>query len=371
MSAESIEISVEVPGGQDYCVDIGAGLLEQLPRLLGERGSWHRVAVISDTTVFELYGDRVCEAFDRSGISSERFTFPPGEGSKTRESWARLSDEMLSFGFGRDSVVVALGGGVTGDLAGFVAATYLRGVPVVQVPTSLLAMIDASVGGKTGLDVPAGKNLVGAFHAPLRVVVDPVVIQTLPLAERKRGLAEGVKHGAIRDLGYFEWIGDEYRAILNADVDALERLVEASVRLKASVVAADEREAGLRKILNFGHTLGHALEAASGLTLPHGEAVSIGMVLEARLGEMIGVTATGTSDRLEALLSCIGLPTRPDENLDPETIVALTQTDKKVRGGQVEYVLLSELGAVSEGDGWARAVPASAVLELLDSILAP
>ena len=240
--------------------------------------------MVADRTVAELHGPRVRDGFAAAGLRASLFDFPAGEAHKTRESWAELTDAMLAAGLGRDAAVLALGGGVTGDLAGFVAATYMRGVPLVQLPTSLLAMIDSSVGGKTGVDTPAGKNLVGAFHP---AAAGGGRHGGAAHAARRRSCARGwrrrIKHGAIADAGYLEWIEPSARADPRGwSRRASSTLILRSVEIKAAVVARDEREAGPRKTLNFGHTIGHAVEALSGFRLLHGEAVAIGMVVEAR-----------------------------------------------------------------------------------------
>jgi 3-dehydroquinate synthase len=272
---------------------------------------------------------------------------------------------MLRAGFGRDSAVVAVGGGVTGDLAGFVAATFMRGVPLVQVPTSLVAMIDSSVGGKTGVDVPEGKNLVGAFHSPRLVVVDPEVSVTLPREERAQGLAEAVKHGAILDPVYLADLEGDIPCVLNGEVGATGRVVVRSIEIKAEVVSKDERESGLRKVLNFGHTIGHAVESALGYRLPHGSCVALGMVLEARIGEALGVTRSGTGETLKGLVALLELPTELPPGLDPETVLAFTRSDKKGREGRPRYVLLAQAGQVASGADWAREVPDDLVLSVL------
>ena len=234
-------VQVSTGLGPDYPVIVEPGVLDRLPDLLGEFAPAHQYALISDDTVFGLHGDRVTSLLAGTGMQVEPFTFPAGEASKTRDTWAELTDRMLNARFGRDSVVLALGGGVTGDMAGFVAASYMRGVPVVQIPTSLVAMIDASVGGKTGVDTPAGKNLVGAFHPPRLVLADPELVTTLPRAERAQGLVEAVKHGAIMDLPYFEDLERSMAFLLEAESQPLTRAVVRSVDLKASVVSEDER----------------------------------------------------------------------------------------------------------------------------------
>jgi len=350
----------------DYPVVVGSGALSRLPELVSPRLRAHRWAVISDATVAALYGDAVLGSLEAAGQEARLFTFPPGERQKTRSTWAELTDALVEAGFGRDSAVVALGGGVTGDLAGFVAATFLRGVPVIQVPTSLVAMVDASVGGKTGVDVPAGKNLVGAFHPPRLVLADPETASTLPRRERAQGLVEALKHGAILDERYFDDIEASLPRLLEGEIEATERTVFRSVELKAAVVGEDEREAGYRQILNFGHTIGHALEAASSYELPHGSAVAMGMILEARLGERLGVTEAATSGRLRRATEALGLPAVLDRSTDPTLVSRFLGADKKRLEGRVRFVLLRRLGSVDAEGGWSRSIPQEEVRAVLE-----
>lgn len=342
----------------DYDVIVEPGALRRLPAFLAETAPAHHYLLIADGNLAELHGRGIVADLERAGLRVSLITFPPGEEQKTRETWSYLIDQCTASGAGRDSVVLALGGGVTGDLAGFVAATFLRGVPVVQLPTSLLAMLDSSVGGKTGVDTPAGKNLVGAFHSPCLVVVDPEVISTLPPRELRAGLAEGVKHGAIADEGYFDWIAGASHHLLAADADALSQLVRRSVEIKAEFATADPFETGPRKALNFGHTIGHALEALSGYQIPHGFAVAIGMVAEARIGQAIGVTEEGTASRLEEALKRLELPVRIPPAFPAERIIELTRTDKKARAGRTRYSLITGIGTVARAaDGaWSHEV---------------
>ncbi len=358
-------VRVRTKTGETYPVLVGRGLRFALPELLAEYAPAHRYAVIADANVARLHGATLLDAVAGSGARAETFTFPAGEENKIRRSWSRLSDELLAAGFGRDGCVIALGGGVAGDLGGFVAATLLRGLPVVQVPTSLVAMVDASVGGKTGVNARAGKNLIGAFHPPRAVVADPDYLETLPETERAQGLAEAVKHGAILDARYFEEVARSAAKTLAGDGAALEAVVRRSVELKARVVGEDEREGGSRKMLNFGHTLGHALEAESGYVLPHGSAVSLGMILEARAGERLGRTEPGTADRLAAALAECRLPTALPADADAAAVLARTRTDKKTRAGLPSYVLLNRIGRVDGTDGWTHGVPDDVVLTVL------
>lgn len=358
-----IEVASE---GGGYPIHIARGAISSLPGFVERHAPAGRYAVISDATVAGFHGDTALSVLRGAGLEALLLRFPPGEANKSRESWTILTDRMLQEGFGRDSAVIALGGGVTGDLAGFVAATYMRGIPVVQVPTSTVAMVDSSVGGKTGVDVPGGKNLVGAFHPPRAVVVDPDLAATLPRAERARGLAEAVKHGAIRDRSHLEGVAGASTALLDGDADALAQIVAVSVGIKAEVVSEDEREGGVRRILNFGHTLAHALEAVTRFALSHGEAVAVGMVLEARLGEVMGITEAGTADVLATVLQGLELPVRLPRDLDFDRVVAATRSDKKNAAGVVRYALLRKLGeADPAGGAWVHAVPDQQVLEVL------
>lgn len=352
-------------GGGDYPVVIGAGLRHVLPSILAEHAPAHRYAVISDDRVAPLYAAPLVEGLEGAGVRADLFVFPHGEASKNRDEWARLTDAMLSAGHGRDSVVIAVGGGVTGDLAGFVASTYQRGIPVVQVPTSLVAMIDASVGGKTGLDVPAGKNLVGAFHPPRVVVADPETILTLPPFERGQGLVEAMKHGAILDDAYLRELVADSGRLLQGEVAAVTRAVSRSVSLKAGVVTEDEREAGYREILNFGHTLGHAIEAASALRVPHGSAVAAGMVLEARLGERVGVTESGSAETLLQSLRALGPDIIPPIPCPSDRIASFLSADKKARKGSPRFVLLRAPGEVCSDGAWSRELPMDTVETVL------
>lgn len=360
-------VTVATAGGS-YPVLVEPGLLARLPELLEEYAPAHRYAVISDDRVAELYGAGVVEACRSGGMGADLFTFPRGEASKTRATWARLTDALLEAGLGRDAAVVAVGGGVTGDMAGFVAATYLRGIPVVQVPTSLVAMIDASVGGKTGVDAPAGKNLVGAFHPPRLVAADPTTIATLPPHERAQGLAEAVKHGAILDREYLDRLVEEAGALMDAEVEATRHAVLRSVEIKAAVVEEDERESGRRQILNFGHTLGHALEAASRYAMGHGSAVATGMVLEAELGERLGVSEAGTRRALADALTAFGLGGLPDPCPSVEEVARFLAADKKARAGRPRFVLLERPGRVSDDGGWSREVDDRVVRQVLSEV---
>jgi 3-dehydroquinate synthase len=350
-----------------YRIHVAEGALDRLAAIADQATRAHRYAIVTDSNVGPFYASRVRDAFGAG--RADLYEIPAGEAHKTRETWAAVTDRMLADGHGRDSTVIALGGGVVGDLAGFVAATYMRGIPCVQVPTTLLAMVDASVGGKTGVDTPAGKNLVGAFHQPAAVVADTSLLRTLPLQHLRAGFAEALKHGVIADAVHFDQV-----ATLGADLQqpldfaALARLVAHSVAIKASVVARDEREGGIRKTLNFGHTLGHAVEHESGYALLHGEAVAIGMALEAEAAERAGVAATGTADTIREALRALALPIVPPPSLTPERLLAATRSDKKARAGVVEYALPARIGAMAGAErGWGIPLPDAVVLAVLQA----
>lgn len=356
---------VELSG---YRVTIVRGVLDDVGAIVHECARAHRYAIVTDANVGPLYGERV-----HTSVGANRarvFTIPAGEAQKTRATWAAITDAMLDDGFGRDTTVIALGGGVVGDLAGFVAATFMRGVPYVQVPTTLLAMIDASIGGKTGVDTPAGKNLVGAFHQPAAVIADPDVLSTLPREHLRAGLAEAIKHGVIADAAYFDAVVDAAPALLgdmpSSQSDSLSPLVRRSVAIKADVVRRDEREGGVRKTLNFGHTIGHAIELRSDYRMLHGEAVAVGMVIESRMAERVGVAEPGTSDRVRDGVRRVGLPSEPPGDQTAADILGATRSDKKARAGVVEYALPARVGAMAgAGQGWSVPVADDVVLEVL------
>lgn len=341
----------------------GRGLFERLPRLLAEHASAPLYAIVSDSNVGALYGTALRDAVRAEGSAAELIMFPAGERSKSPERWAELLESFGSMGLGRDGCVVALGGGVTGDLAGFAAASFARGVALVQVPTSLLAMIDASIGGKTGLDLRAGKNLAGAFHDPALVVADPRLLDTLPAVELRTGMAEAVKHGAIADADYLAALRESAHAILALEPDAVDTVVSGSIRIKTGVVERDAREAGERAILNFGHTVAHGIERATGYGVAHGEAVAMGMVAESWLGERLGVTAEGTTAVLHAVLRSFELPVTLPPDVEPAAVVEAARSDKKGRRGRARYALIAAPGTVARApDGaWTHAVDEAAV----------
>ncbi len=330
-------------GTRSYEIVIGPGARREVGRAVDIKGREARqVALVSDETVFRLHGSALLDVL---GASTPVVGIRPGENSKTLDTVERVCERLAELHIERSGALVAFGGGVVGDLTGFVAATWLRGIDFIQVPTTLLAAVDASVGGKTGVNLRAGKNLVGAFHQPRAVIVDTDFLRTLPPREFAAGLAECVKHGCIRDPDMLEMIESDAAAILARDGDALTELVARNCAIKADVVSRDEREADLRAILNFGHTVGHAIESLLGYELLHGECVGLGIRVENELAVARGWLSRADADRIAALLARAGLPGRLPRPLAAEDVWSACQVDKKVRGGAVNFVLLRAFGA--------------------------
>jgi 3-dehydroquinate synthase len=330
---------------RSYQILVGRGALATVGPELTQRRVGRKVALFTDPGIMAVHGQVVVGSLRSSGFDVTEILLPEGEQAKTlhiaRQGW----DRLLEAGCDRTSTVVALGGGAVGDLAGFVAATFMRGINLVQVPTTLLAQVDASIGGKTAIDHPRAKNLIGAFHQPRFVVVDPAVLATLPDAEFRSGLAEVIKHGIVLDAGYFADLERCLPSLLHRDLPTLERIVAGSCRLKASVVERDEQEAELRHVLNYGHTIGHALEAVTSYSRwTHGEAVSLGIVAEARLAERLGLAKADTTERQVRLLCAAGLPVS-GLGASPSAIIEALGRDKKARDGRLPFVLAPEIGA--------------------------
>jgi 3-dehydroquinate synthase len=326
----------------DIFIERGAlASLGQRCRAVGLKGV---AAVISNPTVAALYGAAVQESLESAGFSVAQIEMPDGEEYKNSTTLNQLYDALLAAGVDRGSFVVALGGGVVGDVAGYVAATWMRGIPFVQVPTTLLAQVDSSVGGKTGIDHPKGKNLIGAFHQPSLVLIDIATLATLDQRQFRAGLAEVIKYGVIIDLPFFEFIEANCAAILAKDPDVLIKIILRSCQLKAQVVEQDEKEAGLRAILNYGHTLGHAFESLSGYRgLVHGEAVAIGMVLAARISLAAGLCSREEFARVCALVARCGLSVEIP-HYDRQQLIAAVAADKKSKGGTVTFICNQGIG---------------------------
>ncbi|SDY71756.1 3-dehydroquinate synthase [Lysobacter sp. yr284] len=343
---------VEVSGDAGYSIEIGPGLLADGARLARPLRGRHAL-LVSDGNVAPLYLDGVLAALAqaRPELSVATFAIPPGEHEKTLERFSQCLHALSELGATRDATVIALGGGVVGDLAGFAAACWMRGIDCVQLPTTLLAMVDSSVGGKTAVDLPSGKNLVGAFHPPRAVIADTAALRTLPDRELRAGLAEVVKYGAIFDAGFLDWLESHAEALLARDDAALAEAIARSCAFKADVVARDPYERGDRAMLNFGHTFGHAIETEQGYAgtsgdgLNHGEAVAVGMVLAARLSAALGRAGAADAERLQRLLERLGLPVRIPTGLDPQALLARMRLDKKADASGLRFVLWDRAGA--------------------------
>jgi 3-dehydroquinate synthase len=337
-------IRVNVPSGA-YEARIEGGLVAEIGRhLLSLFSQQTRMMVITDRNVGKLYGDKVVESLIGAGYDFRIFQLPAGEMQKSLAAVAQLFDVLLMMGIDRSSAIIALGGGVVGDLVGFVAATFMRGIPFVHVPTSLLAQVDSSIGGKVGVNHPVVKNLVGIFYQPALVLADPQTLYTLPNEEYVAGLGEVVKYGMIHNAQLFSYLEQRHDAVLSLEPKALEFVIATCVSSKAEIVAADEREKGLRAVLNFGHTVAHALEAATGYSkFRHGEAVAIGLVCESRLAVRLGLLSRDAEDRLSALLLWLGLPIK-QEQVAPEHLLHLMLLDKKVSSGKMRFALPKAIG---------------------------
>ncbi|WP_374673420.1 3-dehydroquinate synthase [Ideonella sp.] len=343
----SVPADLTVPvalGDRAYDILIGPGLLHRESPWQGLPRASDAV-IVSNDTVAPLYADRLADRLSPHYRRVLRVVLPDGEAHKDWPALNSIFDALLGAGCDRKTVLFALGGGVIGDMTGFAAACYMRGVPFVQVPTTLLAQVDSSVGGKTAINHPLGKNMIGAFYQPVRVLCDLDTLATLPDRELSAGLAEVIKYGPIADPVFLEWLEAHMPHLRRRDMTALQQAVKRSCEIKAAVVAADEREGGLRAILNFGHTFGHAIEAGLGFGVwLHGEAVAAGMVMAAELSERLGLAATGFTARLVRLLDAAGLPVRGPASLTAQDYLRHMRVDKKAEGGDIRFVLIEGIG---------------------------
>jgi 3-dehydroquinate synthase len=352
-------------GERSYPIHIGTGLLSRAD-LIVPCLTRKNVAVVTNTTVAPLFLERFAGALTREGVEVARIVLPDGEDHKDWQTLNQVFDALMKNRSGRDTTLVALGGGVIGDIAGFAAATYQRGVQYVQVPTTLLAQVDSSVGGKTAINHPLGKNMIGAFHQPRLVLADMDTLKTLPDRELRSGLAEVVKHGLIRDAAFFAWLEENIERLLARDPNALAHAVLRSVQIKAEIVALDERETGLRRVLNFGHTFGHAIETGLGYgAWLHGEAVAAGMAMATELSRALGYLSEADTSRIRSLLQRAGLPVAV-KGIGPARLQQLMGSDKKVKEGRIHFVVLERLGAATLRDD----VPHSALDSTLSRLAA-
>ncbi|KUK11046.1 MAG: 3-dehydroquinate synthase [Clostridia bacterium 41_269] len=334
-------------GERSYDILVEKGILNDIGPLLSKFRLSKECLIITNGTVDTFYGDQVTESLKDAGFKYSKILVKDGEEAKSLSVVEDIYHHAVKFGLSRNSAIIALGGGVIGDLAGFAAATYMRGIPFVQVPTTLLAQVDSSVGGKVAVNFLGYKNLIGSFYQPLLVIIDPETLKTLPLREFRAGAAEVIKYGIIWDKEFFVFLDDNVKKILDFDWEAIEHIITRSCEIKAEVVSADERESSLRMILNFGHTFGHVIETLGGLKLyKHGEAVSIGMCMEALLAERIGLLHKNEAERILDLISAFELPSSPDFSLEPEMVIKVIDKDKKNREGKITFVLPEYIGKV-------------------------
>jgi 3-dehydroquinate synthase len=332
-------------GDRSYPIHVGAGLLERAGELLQQAGVRGKVAVVTNPTVAQLYLDPIHEALTNAEFEVTPILLPDGEEHKNLKSLVSIYDRLIGERFERKSCVLALGGGVVGDVAGFAAATYLRGVSYVQVPTTLLAQVDSSVGGKTGINHESGKNLIGAFYQPKLVLIDVAVLRTLPHRELVAGLAEVIKYGIIQDPALFELLEQRMEKLLGSDRELLSQVIAVSCAIKARVVEADEREDDYRAVLNFGHTIGHALESVTGYRqLLHGEAVAVGMVKAVALSMQQGFCDRVSFNRVVALVRKAGLPVEIPPGVSSQNLIQAMEVDKKVAGGKIKFIMCEGIG---------------------------
>ncbi|WP_414566098.1 MULTISPECIES: 3-dehydroquinate synthase [unclassified Anabaena] len=356
-------INVNLPQ-QSYEIAIAPGNLDQLGQKMAGLQLGKKVLVVSNPTIFKHYGERAIVSLESAGFVVASYCLPAGERYKTLNSIQKLYDIALENRLERSATMVALGGGVIGDMTGFAAATWLRGINVVQVPTTLLAMVDSAIGGKTGVNHPHGKNLIGAFHQPRLVLIDPEVLKTLPIREFRAGMAEVIKYGVNWDAELFAQMeaSKHLNQLRYIKPELIDYILTHSCQAKAEVVSKDEKEAGLRAILNYGHTIGHAVESLTGYRLlTHGEGVAIGMVAAGQIAVELGMWQKEDSDRQDALIQKAGLPTKLPAGVDIEAIIEALQLDKKVKAGKVRFVLPTQIGVVTVTDE----VPSDTIRQVL------
>ncbi len=347
-------------GNNSYEIYIGSGILSKVGYWLKEKGFIGKIVIITNPIAKELHGDTLQEALIRENFDVVLLLVPDGEEQKSLETAARLYEELSNFGAERLTPILALGGGVIGDLAGFVAATYLRGVPLVQIPTTLLAQVDSSIGGKVAIDYNKLKNRIGAFYQPKLVVTDITTLQTLPAQEISDGLAETIKYAVIRDKQFFTYLEQNLDKIKSLDNVALEEVIFKSAKIKAEIVEKDEKDLGLRNILNYGHTVGHAIETASDFKVRHGQAVAIGMVTEGRISNMLGILSRSDLIRLRNLIKKADLPVEIS-NLNVNKVIQAIKHDKKIFKGKIRFILPKSIGSVFISD--------EVTLELIERVL--
>jgi len=339
-----IKVNLDKKTSASYEIYIGEDILDRMGLIMAKNNWASRYIIVTDSNVSPSHGERVLATLREMELEVDMIDFPAGEASKNFETSLRIIDTMIELGADRTSALIALGGGVVGDIAGFIASIYMRGIPYIQVPTTLLAQVDSSIGGKTGIDLPHGKNILGTFFQPKGVFIDLAFLDTLTPREFGSGLAEIVKYGIIDDPELFSSLEVEAEDIRTRDMNFLEKIITRSCRIKKGIVEIDEMEKGVRRILNFGHTIGHAIEAESRYSISHGGAISMGMVASALISERLQYLSTGDRERIISLIRSIGLPDRIPRTLSSDGIVSRIKRDKKKEGDIIHFVLLKKIG---------------------------
>jgi 3-dehydroquinate synthase len=340
----SIKVNLDKKSRSSYEIRIGRDIIDRIALLIAKNHKAERYVVITDDCVGSLYGKKFLASLADVGLNVNLIEFPAGEASKNISTVLDISEKLLQLGADSETLLLALGGGVVGDITGFIASVFMRSVPYIQIPTTLVAQVDSSIGGKTAVDLPQGKNLMGTFYQPCAVFTDLSFLETLPEKEFNNGLAEIIKYGIIDDEKMFHTVEDNIEAIKLKDSKLLLNIIETCCRIKKSIVEIDEKDQGLRHILNFGHTLGHALETMSQYTITHGEGVALGMIAAARLSEKMGYLESNEAKRIEALIREAGLPCKIPETFFADNIIAALQMDKKKKGDIIRFVLLKKIG---------------------------
>jgi len=341
---KSLKVNLDKKTSNSYEIRIGKGILDRIVLLIGRHHKASHFVIITDSNVNPLHGAKVLEAFGEAGLQASVIEIPAGEASKNISMLMDIAGRLLSMGADRKTVLIALGGGVVGDLTGFIASVYMRSVPYIQIPTTLIGQVDSAIGGKTAVDLPQGKNLLGTFYQPAAVFADLDFLETLPEKEFANGLAEMIKYGIIEDEKMFRLLEENMEVIKSRDSALLAKTVETCCRIKKSIVEIDEREQGLRRILNFGHTLGHALEAVSDYALSHGEGVALGMIAAAKLSVKLHYLSGEESERITALIGKAGLPIKIPQDFAAEAVIERLKMDKKKKDGVIHFVLVKKIG---------------------------
>ena len=339
-----IKVNLDKKSSNSHDIFIGYGILDRISLMIAKNQAASHYIIITDSNVSALYGTMLRDKLKAMNLKADLIEFPAGERSKNITTALGVVEKMLKIGVDRHSVLIALGGGVVGDMTGFIASLYMRSLPYIQIPTTLMAQVDSSIGGKTAVDLPEGKNLLGTFYQPRSIYIDLKLLETLPDEEFKNGLVEVIKYGIIEDADFFHFLEENMQQIKERKKDSLEKIVETSCRIKKGIVEIDEKEKGLRRILNFGHTIGHAVEAASEYKVSHGQAVALGMIAVSRISERLYDLQTGDRDRVERLLKTAGLSCCIPRTIMTKKILSKIKADKKKEGDKIHLILLKKIG---------------------------